>query len=113
MTGNVYCLDPLLTPAWLSAHRKLGLCFLAYLSLVTWFVATIRHTSQCLTRYCLLGQNTGALNRNSKNFREVPLTALNTGHFASSDSNISYSSWSQVGATWRCSTWWVRATCST
>lgn len=53
--GNAYCLDPALTPAWLSAHRKLGLCFVAYLGLVTWFVASIRHTSQCLTRYCLLG----------------------------------------------------------
>ena len=79
MTGNVYCLDPLLTPAWLSDHRKLGLCFVAYLGLVTWFVATIRHTSQCLTRYCLLGLNTRADNRTSKKFREFPLKDLNTG----------------------------------
>ena len=76
MTGNAYCLDPALTPAWLSGHRKLGLCFVAYLGLVTWFVASIRHTSQCLTRYCLLGQNTRAVNGHSLVESSEQLTTL-------------------------------------
>jgi len=54
--GNLYWLDPALEE-WLglSERKRLGLCFLGYMVLIAWFVISIRQTSQCLTRYCLLG----------------------------------------------------------
>ena len=57
MTGNLYWLDPALEE-WLglSERKRLGLCFLGYMALIAWFVISIRQTSQCLTRYCLLGK---------------------------------------------------------
>ena len=56
--GNVYYLDPVLAEyIGLSDRLRLGLCFLLYLSLVSWFVVSIRHQSQCLSRYCLLAWN--------------------------------------------------------
>ena len=57
MTGNLYWLDPALEE-WLGLNerKRLCLCFLGYMALISWFVISIRHTSQCLTRYCLLGK---------------------------------------------------------
>ena len=57
MTGNLYWLDPALEEwSGLNERKRLGLCFLLYIALISWFVISIRHTSQCLTRYCLLGK---------------------------------------------------------
>ena len=57
MTGNLYWLDPALEEWFgLNERKKLCLCFLGYMALISWFVISIRHTSQCLTRYCLLGK---------------------------------------------------------
>lgn len=55
IAGNLYYLDPTVA-GWLplSTRERLGLCFLTYVGLVSWFVLSIRATSQCLSRYCLL-----------------------------------------------------------
>ena len=49
LTANLYWVDPLLLP--LPHSTILPICFTLYLMLITYFVMSIRHTSQCLPRY--------------------------------------------------------------
>ena len=49
LTANLYWVDPLLLP--IPHNTVLPLCFTLYLMLITHFVMSIRHTSQCLPRY--------------------------------------------------------------
>jgi len=55
LLGNFYHLDPMLSGLLpINSSQRQGLCFMLYLLLITWFVLSIRNTSDCLTRYCLL-----------------------------------------------------------
>ena len=38
----------------LTERSRVLVCFTSYLALLSWFVLTIRHQSDCLPRYCLL-----------------------------------------------------------
>ena len=53
--ANLQYLDPTIARLLpLSPSRKTALCYILYTFLMVWFVLSIRKTSQCLTRYCLL-----------------------------------------------------------
>ena len=52
--GNLYFLHPTLAELVVAERWRVLLCFISYLSLVSWFVLTIRHQADCLPRYCLL-----------------------------------------------------------
>jgi len=53
--ANFYFLDPSLSVLLpFSSKQRVALCYVLYLFLMVWFVLSIRKTSQCLTRYCLL-----------------------------------------------------------
>eukprot|EP00092_Neocalanus_flemingeri_P002226 GFUD01002369.1.p1 GENE.GFUD01002369.1~~GFUD01002369.1.p1 ORF type:complete len:360 (+),score=86.17 GFUD01002369.1:114-1193(+) len=53
--ANLHYLDPSVSSLLpISPPQKTALCYILYTSLMVWFVLSIRKTSQCLTRYCLL-----------------------------------------------------------
>ena len=55
MEGNLYLLHPSLAGlVGLTERSRVLVCFTSYLALLSWFVLTIRHQSDCLPRYCLL-----------------------------------------------------------
>ena len=52
---NLYLFDPaVFTSLPVSTWWQEPLCYSLYLCLIVWFVLSIRHTSQCLQKYCLL-----------------------------------------------------------
>jgi len=53
LTANVYWSDPNLLP--FTSSLLLPVCFSIYLLLIAFFLLSIRHNSQCLPRYALLG----------------------------------------------------------
>jgi len=53
--ANLFFLDPSLAKLIpINTAQRISLCYILYTSLMVWFVLSIRKTSQCLTRYCLL-----------------------------------------------------------
>ena len=55
LVTNFFFLDPMFVEILpIQSKHLFVLCYVFYLGLLVWFVLSIRKTSQCLTRYCLL-----------------------------------------------------------